>query len=39
MSFRRSMEQLRPAHTQKTDLQEKVQMILIPITNHQKKWF
>ena len=29
MSFRRSMEQLRPAHTQKTDLQEKVQQLFL----------
>jgi len=28
MSFRRSMEQLRPAHTQKVNLQEKVQILL-----------
>ena len=28
MSFRRSMEQLRPARTQKIDLQEKVQLFL-----------
>ena len=29
MSLRRSMEQLRPAHTQKLDLQEKVQSLLV----------
>ena len=28
MSFRRSMEQLRPARTQKVNLQEKVQILL-----------
>ena len=28
MSYRRSMEQLRPARTQKIDLQEKVQILL-----------
>ena len=28
MSYRRSMEQLRPAHTQKVNLQEKVQILL-----------
>ena len=38
MSYRRSMEQLRPARTQKIDLQEKVQSYLteaftLPITN------
>ena len=38
MSYRRSMEQLRPARTQKVDLQEKVQSYLteaftLPITN------
>ena len=38
MSYRRSIEQLRPAHTQKVDLQEKVQSYLteaftLPITN------
>ena len=29
MSFRRSMEQLRPAHTQKVNLQEKVQQLFL----------
>ena len=28
MSFRQSMSQLRPAHTQKVDLVEKVQILL-----------
>ena len=39
MSFRRSMEQLRPARTQKVDLQERVQSLLTEATMTARDFF
>ena len=39
MSYRRSMEQLRPARTQKIDLQEKVQSLLTEATMSARDFF
>ena len=39
MSFRQSMSQLRPAHTQKVDLVEKVQSLLTEATMGTKDFF